>query len=145
MKMIGMGDLLGVCSERRRSFMTLLSLVQLSTTIERLDELPPMVVDVYRHFVKRFGSVIPGVLLQIEEGVDTIVPIATQLRNAVLEADVPQVLWFYRMLLLGIEKALLAERGRFPLAEVPTQEQVSMLMEFFGKAEDVSFALLNFS
>jgi hypothetical protein len=145
MKTIGMSDLLGVCSERRVSFMTLLSFVQLSTTVDLLDELPPTVVEVYRHFVKRFGSVIPQVLLQIEEGVDAIIPITTQLRNAMLGADVPQVLWFYRRLLLKIEKTLLAEKGGFPLADVPTQKHVSMLVELFRKAEDVSFALLNLS
>jgi hypothetical protein len=145
MKMIGMGDLLSICSENRASFMTLLSFVQLATTLERLDELPPTLLEVHRHFVNRFGRLIPQALLQIEDGVEAIVPITTQFRNAVFGANVPQVLWFYRMLLLEIEKALLAEKGGFPLAEVPTQEHVSLLLELFGKAEDVSFALLNVS
>ena len=66
-----------------------------------------------------------------------------EVKNSLINVDIPKILWFYKKFLLKFDEMCLDEKGFIPLASSPNDQMIKALIEYYDRAETVSFAFVN--
>jgi len=140
---INVSQLLRFCTDRKTPLIDLLSLKPLSPFINQLKQAPRMTVNMYQEFSDRFTRRLPKVIKMLPNSlIQEIQPLYDNIRAALLECDVPRVLWMYRVFLFEIDRKLIDIKGTIPFSKNIRDNTYGQLIEYFNTAESVAFALI---
>lgn len=141
--MIKMPDLLTLCAEKRKPLMELLMLSPLSKSVNSLKSLPTLVIDLFRTFSIRYTRVKPSLIHKLSTKVlEQVSPTLDKLKDSLLAADMPKILWYYKILLIQVDSFILKEKGFIPYNPNSNSEIIRELNEYFDKSEAVSLAMI---
>jgi hypothetical protein len=141
--MIKFSALLTACAQRRDVLLELVSLGSLKDSAQRLPRLSPQAREFHRELVARFSRIVMQILSKLPHVPDRITEIRFFVRQALLSLDMQRALYFYRTLVMKLDRLIMKNRGGVPFSLAASPEAISQLTEYIEKSESVAFALLD--
>jgi hypothetical protein len=141
--MIKFQELLTMCAERRDVLLELVTLPPLHDAAKTLGRFTPIIRELHRDLVSRFARIAVRIFSKWQELPKRVQEIRYDLRQALLSADVARAIWFYRLLLLKLDKIIMQKKGFIPFSMNASPEVVAQITEYIDRTESVAFALLD--
>jgi hypothetical protein len=141
--MIKFPELLTICAERREVLLELVTLPPLSDAAKTLTRFPPHIRELHRGIVSRLARVVLRVFSKWTEMPPRVAEIRFDLRQALLSADISRGIWFYRMLIIKLDRLIMTRKGSIPFSMTSSPEVIGQLVEYIDRTESVAFALLD--
>ncbi|OHT00237.1 hypothetical protein TRFO_33109 [Tritrichomonas foetus] len=140
---ITIGDLMGYLADRKQQFLRLLNLIPMGKSILTLKSYSTIINDLFLDLMNRFIRVKRQAKSKLSQAInDKIHRYLIDLKQSILCADLPRILWFYRTILLKIDKNLMKEKGSIPFNSKANSEVIKQLVEYYDRTESVAFALM---
>jgi hypothetical protein len=124
--------------------MDLLSLPHLLdsvSTLKTASRQSPGFCEIHRQLVARFATTVIQKIAKLPEVPDKIGVLRHRVREALLLVDLQKGIWYYRHLILKLDKIIMEMRGYVPVGTHPTQEQVNNVAEYLDRTESAAWAL----
>jgi hypothetical protein len=141
--MIKFSDLLTICAERREVLLELVTLPPLGDAAKTLARFPSHIRELHRDMVTRLARLVLRVFSKWPSVPAGITELRLELRQALLGADVARAIWFYRLLVIKIDRFILTRKGFIPFNMTSSPEVIGQLVEYIDRADSVAFALLD--
>lgn len=140
---INLHSLIWFCTEERTPIRFLLKMDSIGKALERLKKSPQLIMDLYDELKERYANVLLQVCNKLSPKIiEQINPLMDNLGVAILDANIPKILFLYRNIITKIDRLTMKELGFIPLSPRPSLEQMTSLREYLDKTESVAFALL---
>lgn len=134
---------ISLCADKKKPLMNLLAFNSLATTVKKMSTLPPLLLTVFDSFIKRYTMTVPGFMKDSINVQNELKNDMEEVKNSLINVDIPKILWFYKKFLLKFDELCLNEKGFIPLATTPNDQMIKALIEYYDRAETVSFAFVN--
>lgn len=135
-------DLMGFLAEKETQFVNLLNMIPMHQAVLTLKSFSSIISNLFIDLMKRFMKIKkiqekfpPAINEKIKDDLN-------ELKVSYLCANIPRILWYYRIILMKVDKGLMKEKGFIPFHPQSTIEVIKQLVEYLDRAESVSFALL---
>lgn len=140
---ISIAELIAYCADKRQPMMDILSMDPLDHTVQKLLSYPDLLQTVFHNFRTRFTSRITNTIVKLPKTIkDRSQCYITKLKESILSADIPRILFDYRMLITKIDRLMLKEKNYIPFPAQPTIAIINNIMEYFDRTESVAFAFI---
>ena len=141
---IPIGNVLTFCATKKDPMIKLLSIFPLAPSLSTLKSYTEISRELFNQFLSRFVGGFCETLWRLPESIfDKVRDDIEHLKIAFMHADLQQVLWFYRVILIRVDRLLMDERGSVPYPDHPTRSTIRQLIEYFDRTESVAFAFIN--
>ena len=138
------GNIMSLCVTKKAPMIQLLSTFSLSPAISILHDYNEISRELFKQFLTRFTGQLSETLWRLPEAMyHEVESDVEHLKIAFMHADLQRVLWFYRMILIRVDRMLMEDHGSIPYPSDPTRKTVNQLIEYFDRTESVAFALIN--
>lgn len=135
---------ISLCADKKKPLSNLMSINSLAMTVKKLSQLPALIATIYDNFIKRYTIHVPGVLKDASPALQNEIKDDMEaVKNSLIDVDISKILWFYKKFLLKFDEICLNEKGFIPLAPSPNDQMIKALIEYYDRAETVSFAFVN--
>ena len=136
--------IISLCADKKKPLMKLISLKSIESTVKKVSALSALMSTFFEEFVSKFTDTIPAVLQQSSDLVkEKTKENLESFKDSIINVDIQKMLWEYNQFLLKFEDYSLNEKGFIPFSSHPDEEVVSQILEYFQRAESVSFAFVN--
>jgi hypothetical protein len=141
---IKFSDLLTACAENKDVLMDLLSLPPLIESVATLKTSMHQsagFAELHRQLVERFAKTVIQKMAKLPQIPDSLKALRHRVRESLLLVDVQKAAWYYRLLVMKIDKIIMTTRECIPVPPHPTQEQIANFTEYLNRTESAAWAL----
>lgn len=136
-------DLMGFLAEKETQFVNLLNIIPMGQSVLILKSFSSVISNLFIDLMKRFMK-IKKLQSKLSEVVnEKIKDDLIELKTSYLCANIPRILWYYKTIMMKVDKYLLKEKGYIPFHPQSSIDVIKQLVEYLDRTESVSFALLS--